>query len=256
MKKFENYYIKNNGKIFNSKNKELKQRKTNDGYLQINLFINKKYYTYRIHRLIALTFIPNPENKPYVNHINGIKTDNRVENLEWVTHLENCIHAIENKLYKRNILNTKESLEIIDLYNNNIFHIDEIKSIYNIDYSQIYFLFNSNKTKKNINKNINKKLFFKSFDSYNRDEKIINEFLPGYNGNIKEICKKYNLKKSQVYNIVKSKNKRINQNEIIEEFYFLKDKKQSFYRTALIKKICLTTVKNIINKYLEKEGKK
>jgi len=65
----------------------------NTGYYRVGLTKNGKQTKYYIHRLVAQAFIPNPENKEEVNHINGIKTDNRVENLEWCTISENSIHA-------------------------------------------------------------------------------------------------------------------------------------------------------------------
>ena len=68
-------------------------------YLYVSISVNNKSYRRRVHRLVAETFIPNPNNYNVVNHINGIKTDNRVKNLEWVTNKENIRHAIENGLY-------------------------------------------------------------------------------------------------------------------------------------------------------------
>lgn len=61
---------------------------------------NCRFKTLLIHRLLAKGYIPNPENKPCVNHINGIKIDNRIENLEWVTHRENTNHSFSTGLQK------------------------------------------------------------------------------------------------------------------------------------------------------------
>ena len=71
----------------------LKTRTCPAGYLAVALWDGQTYQYPRIHRLIATTFIPNLENKPQINHINGNKLDNRVENLEWCTPSENSIHA-------------------------------------------------------------------------------------------------------------------------------------------------------------------
>lgn len=70
----------------------LKTRIHKNGYSNITLQSKKTLKTLA-HRLIALAFIPNPDNKRCVNHINGVKTDNRAENLEWATHSENVAHA-------------------------------------------------------------------------------------------------------------------------------------------------------------------
>lgn len=71
------------------------------GYCQIQLRINGKSKKFLVHRIIAQAFIPNPENKPHVNHINGDKHDNRVENLEWCTQSENLRHAVNIGLIKQ-----------------------------------------------------------------------------------------------------------------------------------------------------------
>jgi len=80
--------------------------------------------TKHIHRLVAETFIPNPLNKPTVNHISGIKTDNRVANLEWATYKENIVHSFKNNLQNNNC--HKKSVIMKDLKDKKLKIFDSI----------------------------------------------------------------------------------------------------------------------------------
>lgn len=93
--------IDTKGFVYNIKyNRYIKTFDGGDGYLSIRLNKNGKRYKFKVHRLVAMNYIANPENKSQVNHINGIKKDNSFENLEWCTPSENMIHAYKTGLIK------------------------------------------------------------------------------------------------------------------------------------------------------------
>lgn len=92
------YSVSNYGDVKNNRTGRLmKQRKTEKGYLHINLTKNGKRKAMRINRLVAQVFIPNPENKPQVNHIDFNRENNCVNNLEWVTAQENTQYSVCNR---------------------------------------------------------------------------------------------------------------------------------------------------------------
>lgn len=93
---YPDYKISNFGRVISNKHKEerlLKPGPDNNKYLTVNLCKNGKPKNHRIHRLVALAFIPNPQNKPCVNHIDETRQNNHIDNLEWCTYLENNIHG-------------------------------------------------------------------------------------------------------------------------------------------------------------------
>lgn len=95
----DHIFIRKNGRIDNRKGKILKPGIDKYGYEKVILTNGRKIRkTYTVHRLVALAFIPNPDNKPTVNHIDGNKRNNNVDNLEWATWKEQKIHAWKNNL--------------------------------------------------------------------------------------------------------------------------------------------------------------
>lgn len=96
------YAISNLGNVLSKRrNKKLKPVPEGGGYLQVYLCNNGKYQRCVVHRLVATHFISNPDNKPEVNHIDANKSNNKVENLEWVTPSENIRHSFEIGLINR-----------------------------------------------------------------------------------------------------------------------------------------------------------
>lgn len=90
------------------------------GYLRVVLTKDGRSKLWYIHRLVALAYIPNPENKPMVNHKNGNKMDNRLVNLEWVTCMENHTHAIEHGLYPNSKIHPSQKKEVYDLIDSGV----------------------------------------------------------------------------------------------------------------------------------------
>ena len=132
IKDYPNYYINKKGEVFSKyyikSRKEVKVKKLSivkekSGYCVVGLQNSKGRKRFYVHRLVCLTFKPNPNNLPFVNHIDGNKENNSVENLEWCTALQNNLHAIKNGLRvgqsgEENSmakLSNKEAIELIEL---------------------------------------------------------------------------------------------------------------------------------------------
>lgn len=109
----ENYAVSTHGNVKNTvTNKVLKPGLKRTGYYQAALQKNHKAKHYPVHRLVAFAFIDNPENKPFVNHKDGVKSNNHVSNLEWVTPSENNLHAL-----KMGLSSTEKQTEILVRFN-------------------------------------------------------------------------------------------------------------------------------------------
>ena len=141
---FLNYQVSNLGEIkslnFNRTGKEkvMKLNIDTSGYYNIGFRKENKRYCFLVHRLVAMAFIPNPENKPYINHKDSNKLNNNIDNLEWSTASENTIHAykygkkVSSKGEKQghSVLTEKQVLEIRAIGKS--ISIKEISILYNM----------------------------------------------------------------------------------------------------------------------------
>lgn len=149
------YEVSNTGLIRKIKTSKLMKPKLNfKGYQRIVFIIKGKRFTKRVHRLVAMAFIPNPNNLPQVNHKDGNKLNNCVNNLEWVTNEQNMKHALEHGLHKgviKPIALIKNGIEIARYKN-----IKEASIFNNVSKNSIYYQVSSKckhkykKTKENV----------------------------------------------------------------------------------------------------------
>lgn len=119
---FPNYSVSNLGNVMNNKTNKRMKLNVKGGYCHISLKNETSKKSLKVHRLVACAFIPNPENKPEVNHKDKNKVNNNVNNLEWNTRLENCKHKSNGLVYKSNknrpiIRLDKITEEILENYN-------------------------------------------------------------------------------------------------------------------------------------------
>ena len=116
IKNFKNYYVCDDGNMYkdcggNRGLKRLKGMPNSGGYRAIVMVENGYKERYLIHRLVAMYFVPNPDNKPEVDHINTDRTDNRPENLRWVNHKEN----MNNQTSKEKVTNTQRDINAVPI---------------------------------------------------------------------------------------------------------------------------------------------
>lgn len=112
------YMISNKGNVINvKKGGKIKRNANLKGYRIINLWKNGIGKMYRVHRLVAQAFIPNPERKPCIDHINANRSDNRVENLRWVTNKENQNNPITKNKFKNRKTKAHHEIQIEQVKN-------------------------------------------------------------------------------------------------------------------------------------------
>lgn len=152
------YKVREDGVIFSKQSgNPLKYRLNDKGYPSVVLYYEGKSVFRRVHRIVAIVFIPNPQNKPCVNHKDRNRQNFNVNNLEWVTYSENVKHSVKNggrKNWTRNNkgnnnpkakLTWEKVCAIRDLYENNGYSQNELSRIFDVPQGEISLIVNFKK---------------------------------------------------------------------------------------------------------------
>jgi hypothetical protein len=192
---FENYKISTDGQIINKVGKIKSTWLNNAGYLTVTLVKNSKIYCRLVHRLVAETYIPNPNNYSDVDHINGNKLQNNVENLQYLTHLDNWHKWWYNLSEEEKQLKIqKQNLKLKETISNRVFNYKSKKEIKKYYYDDKEFL-SLKELSEYLNMTISQTRYFCMKNGIIKGTKERKEYKPKYEKKIKE----YKPKKERRY---------------------------------------------------------
>lgn len=147
---YPDYQISSTGSVKSLKrNKEkiLNLQKGTHGYLHVNLCKEGKLKTFKVHKLVGTAFLSNPFNLPQINHLDGVKTNNNIWNLEWVNNSDNSKHAFRLNLrsnqgekHPRSKLKEKDIIQIKSLYKNKKHTQKNLAELFNVSPQLIYYI--------------------------------------------------------------------------------------------------------------------
>lgn len=272
----DNYCISKNGNVYSYyTNKILKQRNNKKGYPSVYLTINGKGVSKVVHRLVAKTFIPNPYNLPQVNHIDGNKENNSVENLEWCTNEYNMRHSWEmglRKPLKGDEIGTSKLLEheVTEIYESEE-NSYKLSKKYNISTSSVN-LIRSDKIWTHVTENKTKGI--QPLNNFRNNKFSLEEICDIYeqDGKNKDIANVYNVPESTIKsirngnsykditrNLKKGKNTNRLTKDEVRYIYLTDDSVKQIKNKISVSESTISGIKNNksyknITKYLNKEN--
>lgn len=135
------YGVTSHGRIYGYKSRKwLSPRISYRGYYLIRLLKDRVPHEHSLHRVVGQAFIPNPKDKPQINHIDGNKLNNHVDNLEWCTASENMQHCQEQGLNKCLKLSAAQKKEIKELYASRSYSLSQLGEMYGVTHQNIWYL--------------------------------------------------------------------------------------------------------------------